>query len=406
MPFAAMLRCMVLPPIIAAAMLAVSATGPAFAPALAPAHAQTPPAPRPVPSALLDDARRALEEARLALERGGSGAARLAALGAAVSAQEKALAAYRDASRQLSGRAAALAKGIAAERERIGELIAVLQSLSSAPKSALFAYPGGPVRAARASMLLAAVTPALEERRAALATELRRLGEVRVAEAVARAGATSVLTELQDLRAETAIALEERRRSLPPQRLMAAQARNAARDAESLAALAETLERVLGGAPAGPGFEGRRGRLPLPVSAASITGQFGDNDPWGNPGAGLTLAAPPFSQVASPVDATLRYAGPLPGYGTVAILEPESGWLLTLAGLGRIDRKVGETVRAGERLGDLGRDLPESSEILLAPQDGDDLITPAQLYLELRQEGVPVDPAPWFAPTDSATGRP
>ncbi|MEO1315790.1 MAG: hypothetical protein AAFW01_04240, partial [Pseudomonadota bacterium] len=138
---------------------------------------------------MLDDARRALEEARTALEKGGSGRARLAALGEAVAAQEKALAAYRAAARQLSSRAETLAEGIAAEQGRIGELIAILQSLSSAPKSALFAYPGGPVRAARASMLLASVTPALEERRALLAAELRRLGEVRVAEAVARAGA-------------------------------------------------------------------------------------------------------------------------------------------------------------------------------------------------------------------------
>ncbi|MEO0957167.1 MAG: peptidoglycan DD-metalloendopeptidase family protein, partial [Pseudomonadota bacterium] len=210
----------------------------------------------------------------------------------------------------------------------------------------------------------------------------------------------------QGLRSETAIALEERRRTLPPQRLMAAQARNAARDAENLAGLAETLERVLSGAPADPGFVGRRGRLPLPVATGRVTGEFGDNDPWGNPGAGLTLSATPFAQVSSPVDATLRFAGPLPGYGTVAILEPETGWLMTIAGLGRIDRKVGETVKAGERLGDLGRDLPENPEILLAPQEGGDLIAPAQLYLELRQEGVPVDPAPWFATTDSATGRP
>ncbi|MEM7499526.1 MAG: peptidoglycan DD-metalloendopeptidase family protein [Pseudomonadota bacterium] len=386
------------PALILAALLLCAAFG-------ASAISQTLPPERPAPIALLDDARRALDAARNALEGAGKGRARLAALGAAVAAQEQALAAFRAASRALAGRAAVLSAGIEAERGRIGELIAVLQSLSSAPKSALFAYPGGPLRAARASILLASVTPALEARRAALSSELHRLGEVRVAEAMARTGATDVLTELQNLRAETAIALEERRRSLPPQRLMAAQARNAARDAETVGALAETLEAVLGGAPAETGFAERRGTLPLPVAAARVTAGFGAPDPWGNAGAGLTLAAPAFSQVAAPVDATLRYAGPLPGFGRVAILEPETGWLLTLAGLGRIDRAVGETVKAGERLGDLGQDLPENSEILLAREDGGDLIAPAQLYVELRQEGVPVDPAPWFVMTDSADGR-
>ncbi|MEM7526606.1 MAG: peptidoglycan DD-metalloendopeptidase family protein [Pseudomonadota bacterium] len=365
-----------------------------------------PPAqPTVVASALLEEAREALGEARLALERGGRGRERLAALGAAVAAQEKALAAYREAGRALSRRGEGLVAGIAAERARIAELLAMLQSLSTAPESALFAYPGGPVRAARAAMLLASVTPALEERRVALAVELERLREVRVAEAVARTGATAALAELQSLRAETAIAIEERQRALPPQRLMAAQARNAARDAETLAALAETLERVLGGAPAEPGFAAARGRLPLPLSAGRIVAGFGDRDPWGNPGAGLTLAAPAFAQVAAPVDATLRFAGPLEGYGIVAILEPETGWLLTLAGLGTIERQVGETVLKGERLGDLGGDLPGSSEILLARDARGALIDPARLYLELRQEGVPIDPVPWFATEGRADER-
>ncbi|MEM8597988.1 MAG: hypothetical protein AAGF76_16160, partial [Pseudomonadota bacterium] len=363
----------------------------------------------------------------------GQGRARLAALGEAVRAQESALAAYRGAARLLARRAQDLTAGIAAERDRIGELVALLQSFNSAPRSALFAYPGGPVRAARAAMLMAAVAPALEERRTALAAELDRLRQIRAAEASARDGATAALSELQALRAETAIALEERRASLPPQRLVAAQARNAARNAESLGQLAETLERLLGEVPAAPGFEERRGRLALPVRGR-ISAGFGDADPWGNPGAGITVTAEAFAEVQTPVDATLRYAGPLPGYGLVAILEPEPGWLITLAGLGHIDRTVGETVLRGERLGDMGGPLPQNTQFapspgadspapearadapqaplpdltqnLLEQNGGSDLIVEAGLYIEVRQEGVPVDPAPWFTKSDRAAARP
>ncbi|MEO0823259.1 MAG: hypothetical protein AAF074_22915 [Pseudomonadota bacterium] len=340
-------------------------------------------------------ARAALEEAQAALENAGEGEQRLAALGRAVAAQEGALAAYRGAMRALARRAVALSDRLVTERGRLGDLLAVLQSMSAAPSSALFAFPGGPVDAARAATLLAAVAPELEAQRIALASELVTLRRIRVEQELARVGALEALAALQALRADTAIALDRRRAKLPPRRLMRAQARAAAESAASLGALAETLDRLIGATGPSPAFLARQGTLLAPV-AGRITARFGDADPWGNPGAGMSYRAPAFAQVSSPMDATLRYAGPLEGYGTVAILEPEAGWLLVLAGLGRVERGIGEPILAGERIGDLGGDLPEGPEILLAgDDDGEDGMS--GLYIELRQEGVPVDPAPWFS---------
>ncbi|MEO0760245.1 MAG: peptidoglycan DD-metalloendopeptidase family protein [Pseudomonadota bacterium] len=376
------------------------------------------------PAAALAGAEAALRAAETALREAGRGDGQLAALGQAVRAHETVLAVHRDSLRRLAGRAGTVQGGIAVQRERIGALIAALQSLSTAPRSALFAFPGGPLDAARAETLLAAVTPALERRRIDLAAELDRLHRLRIEQDLARLGATETLAALQDLRARTAIALDERRADLPPRRLLQKQADRAGAAADSVGALAETLADLSppagNAAPAPRPFEERRGALALPA-AGTVTGRFGDPDPWGAPGAGIVIEAPAWAEVTSPVAATIRYAGHLEGYGRVVILEPASDWLITLAGLASADRAIGEIVRPGERLGSLGRlpvaptpasdqpeadaatngavPLPPPAEILLAQDGGNDLIEIRQLYVEIRREGVPLDPAPWFAAT-------
>ncbi|HUF57782.1 MAG TPA: peptidoglycan DD-metalloendopeptidase family protein, partial [Thermohalobaculum sp.] len=161
--------------------------------------------------------------------------------------------------------------------------------------------------------------------------------------------------------------------------------------------LAELADALATAAPGGPqlGFEDARGELPLPV-VGRVTARFGDPDPLGRGGAGWSVEAAPFAQVSAPWDGTVRYAGPLGRYGKVVVLEPESGYLIVLAGLGRVDREVGEVVLAGEKLGDLGGPMPSADEFLFEATTDDDLIGRETLYLELRRRGEPLDPAAWF----------
>ncbi|MEM6972159.1 MAG: peptidoglycan DD-metalloendopeptidase family protein [Pseudomonadota bacterium] len=379
----------------------------------------------------LAEAEAALIAADVALRDAGDGAGRLAALGQAVRAQELVLAAHRDALRRLGERAISLSAGIEMNRARIGTLVAALQSLTTAPRSAMFAYPGGPLRAARAETLLAAITPALEQRRIRLAAELERLRALRLEQDIARLGATGALEALQQLRVQTAIAIDDRRASLPPARLMHAQADRARALAASIGALGEALADLIPpadgtGTTPENGFLSRRGRL-IPPVVGRMSAAFGDPDPWGAPGAGIVLTAPALAEVSSPAAGTIRFAGPLEGYGQVVILEPAPDWLITLAGLAASDREIGEIVAEGERLGALwapindratygAADAPvetvassgandatgshalrATAENLLAHGGSGDLITDREIYIELRREGVPINPAPWFA---------
>jgi septal ring factor EnvC (AmiA/AmiB activator) len=100
----------------------------------------------------------------------------------------------------------------------------------------------------------------------------------------------------------------------------------------------------------------------------------------------------------------VRYAGPLIDYGQVVVLEPENDTLMVLAGMAVIDRFVGETVLAGERLGDLGGPIPASEEFLLEASTDRDEISEETLYIELRRNGQVVDPADWFDLTKEESG--
>ena len=82
------------------------------------------------------------------------------------------------------------------------------------------------------------------------------------------------------------------------------------------------------------------------------------------------------------------FAGPFRGYGQMLIISANGGYHVLLAGLTNIDGVVGQMVLAGEPVGRMGAQQQGN-----APKG----IGGESLYIEFRRNGVPVDPAPWFA---------
>ena len=349
----------------------------------------------------LDKVQANLKTAAKALERARGGRARLAALGKAVTAYEQALSAYRAALRKLNLQEQRVVAQLAADRARHENVIGALQSLSQAPGSALMMYPGGPVAAMRGAGIMAELSPVLLREIEAMAARADLLRRLRADQEAARVEARGSLSTLQGLRSETRAALRSSRGTrLPDRAALKSQAEDAAAAANSLGELAGSLDvAVL--APQGQDvtFTDAKGTLPLPV-VGQVIARYGDTDPWGRDGLGLTVEAPSFAQVQAPWDGTVRFSGPLIDYGNVVILEPEEGSLVVLAGLGTADRVVGETVLAGERLGDLGGPIPTSEEFLLEETTDRDEIGTRKLYMEIRRDGEAVDPADWFDLTE------
>ncbi|MSO97113.1 MAG: peptidase M23 [Rhodospirillaceae bacterium] len=131
-------------------------------------------------------------------------------------------------------------------------------------------------------------------------------------------------------------------------------------------------------------FSEAKGTMPYPV-VGSLTRRYGEGSE--DPGAlskGVVISARSAGQVIAPFDGVVAFAGPFRGYGLLLIIEHSEGYHTLLAGLGRIDCVLDQRVFAGEPVGVMTND------------------TGNELYVELRQNGQPVNPLPWLA---SRTGK-
>ena len=84
--------------------------------------------------------------------------------------------------------------------------------------------------------------------------------------------------------------------------------------------------------------------------------------------------------VTAPSEGLVQYVGPVKGWGVILILRLPGGYHLVLAGLDRATVGIGQSVAAGSPVGWM--------------TDGRQ--SPSELYLEVRERGVPVDPAKWL----------
>ncbi len=118
------------------------------------------------------------------------------------------------------------------------------------------------------------------------------------------------------------------------------------------------------------------GRLPV---QGMVKIRYGESDEIGAISQGITIVSRPSSVVVAPFGGVVRYAGPFKKYGTIILMEHKNHYHSLVAGLGKIDAFVGQSVEAGEPLGR----LPDYA---------------GRLYYELRLNGNPINPARQIAP--------
>jgi septal ring factor EnvC (AmiA/AmiB activator) len=230
---------------------------------------------------------------------------------------------------------------------QLAHLLTVIELLRRDPPPPLLVPPADARDAANAAILVRAMTPELQARARAYAQEASEMMRRRRLAAVA----SEALFTRDSEQAEAAPPPEE-----APLRPSAA----------------------LPPPPAGPLIA--PASLVPPVAGRPIR-RFGQPDPGGGRASGLSWEAPRAARVSSPGAGVVRYAGPVKGWGVILILRLTGGYHLVLAGLGQTSVAVGQSVAPGQAVGW----MPDSRQVS------------SELYLELRQQGVPVNPGRWLA---------
>ena len=121
------------------------------------------------------------------------------------------------------------------------------------------------------------------------------------------------------------------------------------------------------------------GKLAKPAAGLLIR-SYGDKLPGGGKAQGLAIKTRSGASVAAPVDARIEYSGQFRSYGKMLILRTSDGYHVILSGLGRLHAALGDTVSAGEPIGT----MPSRAS------------PPPELYMEVRRQGDPMDPAKWM----------
>jgi len=353
-------------------------------------------------------------------------AVRRESVGAAATAQqhERNIAALNGELAALTRDAAKKTRGLERNEAQRGRLLATLQRLARNPPESLAAAAEAPVDQIRGQMLLAAAIPAIEAQARALRGDIEALAAVQNEIRGKQLDLAGMQHDLDDARQWIAqlvarhAQLEER--LLPQAAVDPASQRRLAEQASDLGDLikragvdVERRDAKLFGrdqaTSAGPGakpvptgaaaaatadparpsglrpFGGAHDALLLPVSG-SIGRRWGQPDELGTPSRGLSLATPGGGTVIAPFDGQVIYAGPFRGYGLVLIIQHGGAYHSVLAGLGRLDARVGEWVVAGEPVG--------------AAPATEGKASGSRLYFELRHDGQPVDPTPLVARND------
>lgn len=337
-----------------------------------------------------------LEAASARMQEADGARDRVQALTQTILAFESGLAAMRTGLRQAAIREAQLSARLTARDGEVGQLLAVLQSIGTDNPTA-FLHPQGPTGTARAGLLLAELTPALNQRAAQLRRDLEDVQTLRALQTDAEARLRQSLTTVQEARTALNQAMAERREL--PKRFTEDPVSTAILIAstETLDGFASGLSQIVAdenlSVETPVSIDGQIGTLPLPVQSLVLRG-MNEADAAGVVRPGLLLATRPRAIVTSPTAATIRYQGPLLDFGNVIILEPRAGTLFVLAGLETVYGETGQVIAAGTPVGLMGG--TEGGTELSTVGDGAGAARSETLYMEVRQDNVPQDPASWF----------
>lgn len=304
-------------------------------------------------------------------------------------------------------------------RKEIGALLATTLRISQVPSYAVLAMKNGLESQVHASRALGVTTRSMKKETDALAVQLREMAALKAEITQQQEALASRMETLEAQRMELAGRIDERRRAMEglhaeeiAEQKRIGELTRQSKDLESLVASLEKERENLRGsqfgaigmpvlkpapphaarqtaaAPVKPSVAPRKGKevdlarvrgsLVMPV-AGTVSGRYGQQQASNDTLKGLMLSTPSQAVVTAPYRGEVMFTGPFRDYGQMVIIRHSGRHHTLLAGLSRIDVSPGQFLLEGEPIGAMGS----------AQED-------RRLYVELREDGRPVDPAPWF----------
>jgi septal ring factor EnvC (AmiA/AmiB activator) len=162
-----------------------------------------------------------------------------------------------------------------------------------------------------------------------------------------------------------------------------------ARSRKNYSAKKEHKSSMVGSGPVLPpvsdkGFGAQKGRLAMPTKGEVVDSFGRHKHPDFNSftvSNGISISAPLGADVRSVYDGQVIFADYFKGYGNMVIVDHGGGFFTLYAHAGKIMKKAGANIVRNEVVASVG--------------DVDSSRGPV-LYFEIRYQGKPVDPAPWF----------
>lgn len=315
--------------------------------------------------------------------------AQLIKIAATTQKSENSLSIAEDKLRILTTQYNAKSKEFKAREGHLSALVSAAISLSHTPPEAMVMMPGDVTRTMKAARALKMASESVKAETQSLGLQLAELQQMK--DKVAR-DRDALEVQQEDLDAQQKDLVDKLKQRKTLQKQLGLQARHTterlaqlAKKTHDLQDLVEKVEQNRSEAEnqrkraSAHSFADAKGHIRTPVSGKVIA-KFGSSEGKNATAKGLTIQTRSRASVTAPFDGEVVFTGPFLQYGKMVIIHHSDNFHTLLAGLQKIDVEVGQFLLEGEPIGAMGDDADAT-----------------ELYVELRKDNQPIDPAPWMS---------
>lgn len=272
-----------------------------------------------------------------------------------------------------------LNKKIENNNQELIKIIAIFENISSTPKGYLIVSPSKVDTIFQSSLLLRSVVDNLNKSRLEFTHDLDELVKLKDDIVKAKLSIYSLNNKVKGEKDKIASLIKSKQSSY---KKLTNQNLQKQREIKKLVSESKTIEDFLKKAEKlrkkeiaqSPKKILSTGKVSLPING-TISTYFGDKKIGGVKSKGIYMNVRSGSQVISPTDAEVVFAGAFYGYKNLLILHTNDNHYLIMGGMNDVFATEGQSLLAGEPVGQMG--------------DG-------EFYIELRDNTTPINPLNYF----------